>query len=54
LFACLATTESLVRGTHDRKVGTVSRYTFYVRFAVLVALLATVAVFAGNDPWGPW
>lgn len=31
-----------------------SRYTFYVRFAVLVALLATVAVFAGNDPWGPW
>jgi hypothetical protein len=32
----------------------VSRYTFYVRFALLVAVLATAAVLLGNDPWGPW
>ena len=31
-----------------------SRYTFYVRFALLVAILATVAVLLGNEPWGPW
>jgi hypothetical protein len=32
----------------------VSRYTFYVRFALLVAVLATAAVLLGNEPWGPW
>jgi hypothetical protein len=31
-----------------------SRNTFYVRFALLVALLAAVSVFLGTDPWGPW
>jgi len=32
----------------------VSRYTFYVRFALLVAVLTAAAVFIGTDPWGPW
>jgi hypothetical protein len=32
----------------------VSRYTFYVRFALLVAVLAAAAVLLGNEPWGPW
>jgi hypothetical protein len=50
----LATTESLDRGTHDRKVGKVSRYTFYVRFALLVAVLAAASVLLGTEPWGPW
>jgi hypothetical protein len=31
-----------------------SRNTFYVRFALLVALLAAVSVFLCTDPWGPW
>jgi len=31
----------------------VSRYTIYVRFALLVAVLATAAFLLGNDPWGP-
>ncbi len=31
-----------------------SRHMFYVRFTVLVAILAAAAVFLGNDPWGPW
>jgi hypothetical protein len=31
-----------------------SRYSFYLRFTVLVAILATAAVLLGNDPWGPW
>jgi hypothetical protein len=32
----------------------VSRYTFYVRFALLVAVLATASVLLGTEPWGPW
>ena len=31
-----------------------SRNTFYVRFALLVAVLAAASVFLGTDPWGPW
>jgi len=40
--------------TLDRKVGKVSRFAFYLRFAVLLAVLATAAVVLGGDPWGPW
>lgn len=47
------TTESLVRGARNRKVGTVSRFTFSVRFLVLLAILATAAILLGGDPWGP-
>jgi len=47
------TTESLDRGTRNRKVGEVSRYSHYVRFLVLLAILATAAVLVGADPWGP-
>jgi hypothetical protein len=31
----------------------VSRYSHYVRFLVLLAILATAAVLVGADPWGP-
>lgn len=50
-----ATTESLVRGIPDRKVGRVSRFTsaLYVRLVVLLAILAAAAIVLGNDPWGP-
>jgi hypothetical protein len=37
-----------------QKGGNVSRNAYYVRFAVLVAILAAFAVFMGVDPWGPW
>jgi hypothetical protein len=46
-------TESLIRGTHDRKVGRVSRHSFYVRFLLIVAVLAMAAIMLGADPWGP-
>jgi hypothetical protein len=39
---------------YDRKVGTVSRYSFYLRFTMIVAILGAAAVFLGTDPWGPW
>jgi len=32
----------------------VSRYSHYIRFVVLLAILATAAVALGNEPWGPW
>ena len=31
-----------------------SRNTYYVRLLVLLAILASFAVFMGIDPWGPW
>jgi hypothetical protein len=31
-----------------------SRYSLYARLSVLVVILTAVAVFLGNDPWGPW
>jgi hypothetical protein len=31
----------------------VSRYAFYVRFLVVLAILATAAVLLGGDPRGP-
>ena len=38
-----------------RKVGECPATAFYVRFFVLLAILAVLsAVLAGNDPWGPW
>jgi hypothetical protein len=39
---------------YDRKVGTVSRYSFYLRFTMIVAILGAATVFLGTDPWGPW
>jgi hypothetical protein len=47
------TTESLDRGTRNRKVGRVSRSTFSVRFLLILAILATAAILLGGDPWGP-
>ena len=47
------TTESLDRGTRNRKVGVVSRSSFSIRFLVLLALLVAAAVLVGADPWGP-
>jgi hypothetical protein len=32
----------------------VSRYAFYVRFTMLLALLAAASVLLGTEPWGPW
>jgi hypothetical protein len=32
----------------------VSRYSLYLRFTALLAILAAAAIFAGTDPWGPW
>jgi hypothetical protein len=32
----------------------VSRFSFYVRFVALLAILATAAVVLGSEPWGPW
>ena len=26
----------------------------YLRFALLLAILATAAVVLGSEPWGPW
>ena len=31
-----------------------SRSSQYVRFLVLLAILAVAAVALGNEPWGPW
>ena len=31
-----------------------SRIAFYLRFALLLAVLACAAVVFGADPWGPW
>jgi hypothetical protein len=31
----------------------VSRYSFSIRFLVLLALLIAAAVLVGGDPWGP-
>jgi hypothetical protein len=31
-----------------------TRNAYYVRFLVLLAILAAFAVFTGVDPWGPW
>jgi len=31
-----------------------SRTTFSVRLALLVALLAAASVLLGTEPWGPW
>jgi hypothetical protein len=31
-----------------------SRYTMYLRFTLLLALLAAAAIVLGNEPWGPW
>jgi hypothetical protein len=31
-----------------------SRYSQYIRIALLLAILATAAVALGNEPWGPW
>jgi len=31
-----------------------SRYSYYVRFTLVLAILATAAVVLGGDPWGPW
>lgn len=30
-----------------------SRYSFYIRFVMVLAILATLAVAAGTEPWGP-
>jgi len=43
-----------VRGTHDRKVGRVSRYYLYIRLTMLLAIFATLALVLGDEPWGPW
>jgi hypothetical protein len=32
----------------------VSRNSQYIRFAVLLAILAVAAIVGGADPWGPW
>jgi hypothetical protein len=32
----------------------VSRYSFYIRFTMLLAILAVAAVALGTEPWGPW
>jgi hypothetical protein len=37
-----------------RKVAPMSRTTSYLRFVLLIAVLAMFAVFMGIDPWGPW
>jgi hypothetical protein len=31
-----------------------SRSSSYVRFIVLLAILAIAAMVLGGDPWGPW
>jgi len=31
-----------------------SRSSYYVRFVLVLAILATMAVVLGGDPWGPW
>jgi hypothetical protein len=31
-----------------------ARYSQYVRFFVLLAILAVAAIALGNEPWGPW
>jgi hypothetical protein len=31
----------------------VSRHSFYVRFVLVIALLAIAAIMLGGDPWGP-
>jgi len=53
LFRSGATTESLVRGTRNRKVGDVARHSFYIRLILLVAVLALASVLLGSEPWGP-
>jgi hypothetical protein len=32
----------------------VSRYSFYIRFTMLLAILAVASVALGTEPWGPW
>ena len=31
-----------------------TRYAHYLRFVLVLAILATAAVIGGADPWGPW
>jgi hypothetical protein len=42
-----------IEGLATERWGKVSRYSYYVRFFLVLAILATAAVLVGADPWGP-
>jgi hypothetical protein len=45
--------ESLVRGTPEAKGGHMSGKALYVKFVLLMLVVAALAVALGGEPWGP-